>query len=284
MIFFSSDPDFKIFYENFSNPNLKIDLLVTESPKPQGRKMEVKPNPAHQFALENDISVKAFDQLDQESAKEIKKFIDTDKLGFIFAYGKMIPENIIDLFENGILNIHFSLLPEYPGASPIQQALLENKRETGYTVFEITKNLDQGKILVQERVAVDPNDTFDSLRLKIISVATRSLPEILERHLKSEITLHDMPEIKSKFTHRLAKEDGRIDEKDTAQSAYNKIRAYSRWPKTYFLIENKRFIVHEASLSGDSLVIKKIQPEGKKPMSAADFIRGNKELNGKILK
>ena len=88
--------------------------------------MEVKPNPAHQFALENDISVKAFDQLDQESAKEIKKFIDTDKLGFIFAYGKMIPENIIDLFENGILNIHFSLLPEYPGASPIQQALLEN--------------------------------------------------------------------------------------------------------------------------------------------------------------
>ena len=91
-----------------------------------------------------------------------------------------------------------------------------------------------------------------------------------------------MPEIKSKFTHRLAKEDGRIDEKDTAQSAYNKIRAYSRWPKTYFLIENKRFIVHEASLSGDSLVIKKIQPEGKNIMNFKDFANGYKGLLTKL--
>ncbi len=282
MIFFSSDTDFEIFYKKFTSEDLKIDLLVTESPKKQGRRMEIKYNPAHQFAIDNGLKVAAFERLDDQAAREIESFIGCDKLGFIFAYGKIIPKNIINLFENGILNIHFSLLPDYPGASPLQQAILEGKESTGYTIFEITEDLDQGKILFQEAVPIKHDDDFDSLRTRIIEQALGKLPELLKKYLKWEISLSEMPEIKSEFTHKINKSDGLIDNQDDARTAYNKIRAYSRWPKTYILAGDKRMIIHSATLEGDKLKIIKIQPEGKKIMSFEEFINGYGELLTKM--
>lgn len=281
MIFFSSDHDFEIFYNNFKNQGLKIDLLVTESPKKQGRNMQIKANPAHQFA-EGKVKIMALDKLDKNTADDIKKYIGEDKLGFIFAYGKLIPENIIDLFENGILNIHFSLLPEYPGASPIQQAILDNKKETGYTVFEITKHLDQGKILFQEPISIADEDTFDTLRSRIITKASKDLPKIIKSYLGWKITLTEMPESNHPFTRRISKLQGEISDKDDAISAYNKYRAFSRWPKTYMMIEGKRFIINEARLSDKKLEIIRIQPEGKKPISFKEFENGYQRLLTKI--
>src|SRR5512145_231311 len=101
MIFFSSDEKFEIFYDKFTKSGLKINLLVTESPKKQGRKMQIKPNPAHDFALRKNLEVRAFKKLDEQALSEIKSFIGDDQLGFIFSYGKIIPGSIINLFPNG---------------------------------------------------------------------------------------------------------------------------------------------------------------------------------------
>lgn len=282
MIFFSSDPEFKSFHKKFLAQGLKIDLLVTESPKKQGRNMTLKPNPAYQYAIDQNLKVKFFDSLDQKASDEIKELIGADKLGFIFAYGKIIPQKIIDLFENGILNIHFSLLPEYPGASPIQQALLDSKDYTGYTIFEITKNLDQGKLLYQKKILIKPDDTFDSLRSRIIEQATTELPELIKKYLSNEIKLGKMPSVSASFTRKISKKDGLVTNDDSAKSAYNKFRAYSRWPKTYIMIDNKRFIVHEARLIEGKLEILKIQPEDKKVMDFRDFANGYSGLLTKL--
>jgi methionyl-tRNA formyltransferase len=281
MIFFSSDQDFEIFYKSFLDQGLKIDLLVTESPKKQGRKMQIRANPAHQFA-EGKVEIMAFERLDEKATKEIKKYIGEDKLGFIFAYGKLIPENIINLFENGILNIHFSLLPEYPGASPIQQAILDKKNKSGYTVFEITKFLDRGKLLFQEPIKISDDDSFDSLRSRIIERASKDLPKIIKRYLNWEIALTDMPKSEQPFTKRISKSQGEISSKDSAISAYNKYRAFSRWPKIYMMIEGKRFIINEAKLTNNKFEIIKIQPEGKNPMSFNEFKNGHQTLLTKI--
>jgi len=284
MIFFSSDPDFVEFLKEFEKQGIKIDLLITESPKEQGRDMRVKPNPAHAIANKLNINVKAFEKLDQKAYLEIKKSMPEDSLGFIFAYGKIIPKNIIDLFENGILNIHFSLLPEYPGASPLQQALLDNKKETGYSIFEISDKLDQGLLLTQEKIQILPDDNFDSLRSKIISRIAHDLPKLIKKYLKWEIKLTKMPKGKMSFTHRILKQDGLISDNDSAVSAYNKTRAFSRWPKTYLLIKNKRFIIHQARLDKNMLEIISIQPEGKKPMRFTEFKNGYQTLLTKMPK
>ncbi len=282
MIFFSSDPDFAKFYHSFSAAGLNIDLLVTESAKAQGRSLSVKPNPAHQFAIDNDIPVETFDKLDDIAIEVIKKKIGQDKLGFIFAYGKLIPNNLIYLFENGILNIHFSLLPEYPGASPIQQAILDGKPKTGYTVFEITDKLDDGPILIQEPVEIASNDNFESLRSRIIDQALETLPETINKYLTWEVKLSDMPAGNHPLTRKISKTSGELTDQDDAEIAYRKIRAFSRWPKTYIVAGNKRLIVIDAKLSGDKLEILTIQPEGKRPMSFHDFANGYRELLTKM--
>ena len=282
MIFFSSDPDFEIFYNEFLAQGLKIDLLITESPKKQGRRLEIKPNAAHEFANEHGLKVRAFKNLEDEAAIEIKKHIGQDKLGFIFAYGKIIPQNIINLFENGILNIHFSLLPEYPGASPIQQALLEDRRETGYTVFEITEDLDRGLLLSQEKIKILPEDDFDSLRDRVIAKATKDIPQLIKQYLNKEIELTRMPQLPTKFTRRLSKKDGELSNKDNAKTAYNKIRAFSRWPKTYFFIDGKRIVVHRAKITGGKLEITHLQVEGKNVVNFEEFKNGYQNLLTKM--
>lgn len=282
MIFFSSDQDFKEFYQKFTQAGLKIDALITESPKKQGRAGKVLPNAAHQFANSVELKTLYFDRLDQQAQSQIQELTGEDRLGFIFAYGKIIPKKIIDLFENGILNIHFSLLPEFPGASPIQQALLEDKKETGYSVFEITDKLDQGLILTQEKTSILPDDNFVTLRSRIITDASGKLAPIIKKYLKWQIKLSPMKKPTGHLTHRISKADGELTFKDSARSAYNKYRAYFRWPKVYFIIEGKRLIIHEARLNKNQLEIIKIQLEGKKVLDFNAFRNGYQTLLTKL--
>jgi len=276
IVAFSSDKRFELFAKNFQDNGTEIVLLVTQMPKAQGRKQEIRPNFAHQYAIDNKIPVLHPDKLDNKFAKTLQDY-DYD-LGFIFAYGKIIPQEIIDLFKNGIFNIHFSLLPSLIGPSPIQQALLDNLSETGYTIFKITSKLDCGDVLIQNKIIIEPTDDFDSLREKIIELALQNLDQSFKEYLDGKLSLIPMKTEGASNTHKFAKEDGKITEKDTAQSSYNKIRAFSNWPKTYLEIEGLRLIIHEASLINDKLQISKIQPEGKSIMSFNDFKNGYHSL------
>jgi len=285
MIFFSSDADFEKFYKFFLKQNERISLLVSESPKRAGRKKVISENAAHRFAKLNSLKVISPDNLaEQNVSNEISMVLkkDQDKFGFIFSYGKIIPKSLIDLFEHGILNIHFSLLPEYPGASPIQQAILDGKKETGYTIFKISEKLDRGDILVQKKVKIKSDDNFDSLRNKIIEDALADLPEILNKYRQNKLETQKTSANFGRFTKKLKKSDGQITKKDSLKSAVAKIRAFSRWPKAFMIIENKRIIIHSAKINNNLLQIELIQLEGKKPINFKDFANGHRQLLTKM--
>ena len=276
IVAFSSDRDFEKFYDELTANDFEIVGLVTEKPKKQGRDLTIRPNDAHLFAQKKDILVLTPDRLDAHFVEDVKML--GAQIGFVFAYGKIIPQSVIDSFKHGIINVHPSLLPKYRGASPLQQALLDNQPSTGFSIMSINDMMDAGDIIFQQEIKISHDDNFDSLRDKIMNESSRTLPKIILQFVQGKIKSFRQDERLATFTKKISKADGAIDNDDSADSAYNKIRAFSRWPKTYLLVNEKRLIIHDGKLVNDKLEITKIQPEGKKIMNFDEFKNGYHSL------
>jgi len=273
MIIFSSSPYFKKIYETLSDAGFKIDCLITESPKPAGRGLRLTKNPAHEFADEVGLST-SFSQ----------PIAGSFDLGLIHAYGKIIPQNVIDKFKHGILNIHPSLLPKYRGASPIISPILNGDKKTGYSIILTDKKCDTGDIVAQQEIDISDNDTHDTLREKIMTLAINDLPRVLKDYLEGKIKLRPQDESQTSMTSKVKKSDGQILERESVRSAYNKIRAFSDWPKAFFIIDGKRIIVHSAIMVGEKIDLISVQVEGKNKISFLDFKHGYASLLTKLPK
>lgn len=280
MIFFSSDPSFKQIYKSFKKSGFEIDLLVSEKAKEAGRGQKEKDNSAVQFAKEINLKTITPDFLDIDALQEIKSTLSgsKDQIGFVFAYGKIIPQTVIDAFDFGIFNLHPSLLPLYRGATPIQSALLDGKEKTGYSVIKIISRLDAGNILFQKNINIDKDDDFISLGGKIIDDFIKEAPSILKMIQGRDFEETTQDEAKATYTRKFVKSDGEIKNSDTANTALLKIRAFANWPKTYIILGDKRLIIHKAHLEGEKLSIDIIQKESGKPMKFCEFKKGNQTL------
>jgi methionyl-tRNA formyltransferase len=283
VIVFSSDKFFLEISNCLKKNDISIEGLVTESPKPSGRGLEVKNNPAHQYALDQGITIFANEKLDSNFYGELAAHVEKLKsnftvIGLVFAYGKIIPQQIIDLFEDKIINIHPSLLPKHRGASPIQQTILDGDKTTGYSMIKICKRMDAGEIIAQESLDVDESDNFLSLRKKILDKALKNLANIIKSFADNSIKSIPQQEGLSSYSKIIKKNDGQIIESDNCSSALRKIKAFALWPKAFFMISDKRYIIHEAQAKNDKLFISKIQPENKTVMSGRDFMNGYKNL------
>jgi len=271
--FFSSDPYFKRIYEALEAANFKVDFLATEEPKGAGRGRTISENPAHQFAKEIGIPIVFSDAEIIKAAQNFKT-----KLGFTFGYGKIIKDPVIKIFPKGVLNFHPSLLPKYRGAAPIQSAVLNGEKMTGYSIIEIDKGVDSGSVLAQKELEIKPDDNYDSLKERLVERFCLDLPDILTRFFEGRIAPKAQDEKDAIYTDKIKKQDGLIDSSDSAETADRKIRAYSNWPKAYFEIEGKKIIIHQAILVGGMLEIQKIQLENKNIVSFNDFKNGYPSL------
>lgn len=275
IIFFSSDPCFKDLYEQLSKAGYSIELLITEPPKPKGRNLKITKNPAHLFAHKKGIKIFSPKKIDDRVISEFKK--RKLKLGILYAYGKILPQKLLDLFEYGIINLHPSLLPQYRGPSPIQTAILNNDSETGYSFIKLSSKMDAGKIIFQDKIKIEPNDNFISLKNKIIFQASRKLPKVIDKYLSGEI-IPKKQEGKVSYCKKINKEDGYITKKDTAISAYNKYRAFINWPGARIITKQTPIIIKEAKLVNKKLKLIKIQIPGKKVISFESFKNGYPKL------
>lgn len=275
--FFSSDDTFKILSEELKKHGIISRVLITEEPKPSGRGLKIRPNDAHLNAQKSKIPVVLFNK---SSSNLIKKAIKREsiRLGFAFSFGKKIPDTIIKLFPLGIINLHPSLLPKYRGPTPIQSAIIANDKTTGFSIIKINQAIDAGEILYQGKVGVGESEDYLSLKNKILKQASSELPGLIKKYLQNKLLGKRQDEKKASFTKRVQKSDGEITAQDKAQGAYNKIRAYASWPKAFLTVSGKRLIIHRAKLDNGKLLIKVIQPEGKKPMSLDEFKRGYRNL------
>ncbi len=300
IIFFGTAEISKYFLENIDKKH-DIACVVTMCDKPVGRNNRIKAPAVKQYAAEKNIPYIQIDKFTDDTAEKIKSF--NADAGAVVSFGKIIPEKIFTAPKYGCFNIHFSLLPEYRGASPVQQALIDGKKQTGVTSFFIEKGLDTGDILMQKTVDIEAEDTAETLFNKLNVCGVDVMNKTLDLLESGNFTAQPQKGEPS-FCKIFKKEDGKIDWSRPAEDIYNLYRGFYIWPKVFSIINNGRMkgkmlkimkcgVIEDTSnapcaavtevIKGrgfivkcgkDALFITEVQPESKAKMSAYDFANG----------
>lgn len=291
--------------------DIKVEAVVTMEDKKIGRKQLLTPPPVKILAIEHGIPVLQPPKLrNNPEFIEILKGLKPDLI-VVLAYGHILPKEILSLPKYGCLNIHGSLLPKYRGASPIESCLLNGDKETGITFMKMADKMDAGPIYSLHRIEIEKTDNAATLRAKLGAFAGNLLPFTVKDIVNQTMSPIPQDEENATYCHKIVKTDGLVDLKtDSAHEIAQKVKALTPWPCCYFEVEGKKIKLIEAeeikdeqlpknSLDSDLveveknkialktkkgfLLINKIQPEGKRPMSFHDFLLGNKELLIKLL-
>src|SRR5579859_5665461 len=288
-----------------------IVTAITRPDKPSGRGKEVIFSPVKQAALAHGISVWQPGSLKRPENIEALAAYQAD-LYIVAAFGQILPQAVLDLPHFGTLNIHASLLPNYRGVSPISEAILQGDTETGVTIMLIDAGVDTGPMLLQRTVAITEDDTTGSLTIKLAELGASALLEALPLWIQGKITPQPQNEQLASYTHMLRKEDGEIVWDRPAIVLARAVRAYSPWPGAYTYWRGKLLkiisayaVASEAGeeakpgtvslrkeygrqvlsvVTGNGLfVVDQLQLEGKKAMSADEFLRGYSQIVGEAL-
>jgi methionyl-tRNA formyltransferase len=264
-----------------------IDFVVTTPDRPKGRGMVIMASPAKKWAEQNKIPVQQ-----PESLRNNPGLVDTLKkfkcnVFVVIDYGKIIPQEILDIPSGKSLNIHASLLPKFRGSCPIETSILEDEKQTGVTIMRMDALLDHGPIVVMKKVIYEPwPPTSEELGTALVNEGNKLLIKILPDWIEGKIKEVEQDHTQATFTKKIVKEDGLLELADIfpdapterAYTAFRKIQAYHSWPGAYFFVEKKnppkiimRVKITSASWQNDKLIIEKVIPEGKKEMSYKDF-------------
>jgi methionyl-tRNA formyltransferase len=251
--------------EILKKSNYLPSLIVTSSDKPQGRKMIVTPPPVKLWAIENNIPYIQPEKLRTDD------FTDNFDLFIVVAYGKIIPEEVINMPKYGSINIHYSLLPKYRGASPVESAILNGDLKTGVTIQKMSYKMDTGPIVAQTQVEISLDEKAEELRKNLIKIGGELLVKTLPDFITGKITQKPQDNTKATYCTKIEKEDGLIDLSADGHINYNKFKAYATWPRIFFFQNEKRIIITDATLEDNKFIIKKVIPEGRKEITWKDF-------------
>lgn len=252
-------------------------VIVTSPDAKAGRGMKITETPVSIWAREHGIPCLKPEKITPEFIEEFKKF--NVALSIVIAYGKILPESLITIPRLGTINIHYSLLPQYRGASPVEEALLHADTITGVSIQQMAYKLDSGPLIAVQAVSIEPTETKTELLKRLTKIGAELLRETLLDIFSEHITLTTQNESDATFCKKLKKEDGLLDLTDSAKTNFNKYRAFQDWPGTYFFInkngKDMRIKIRKARYEDDSFIIERVIPEGKPPMDYQDFLRSN---------
>ena len=248
-------------------------LIVTSPDAPKGRGLQMQASPVAIFAEKNNIPCLKPEKLDETFTLKLSTF--NFQLFVVVAYGKIIPENLLKMPKLNSINIHYSLLPKYRGASPVESAILNGETKTGVTIQQMEFKMDSGPIVAQEKTEIDKDEKAPDLRKRLIKLGGELLVKLLQTPSASGSSFargEKQDESQATYCKKIKKEDGLIDLAVKPPSEiYNKFRAYATWPRTFFFKDGKRIIITDAELSEGEFVIKKGLPEGKKEIAWQEF-------------
>ncbi len=272
---FFGGPEYStIVLDRLHKAGFTIAFIVTSVDKPKGRNLILTPPPAKVWGLANNIPVIQPTNLVSESFIETLKDYKCDVF-IVMAYGKIIPETILNIPKHKSLNIHPSLLPKFRGPCPIESAILSDEKETGVTIMHMDKEMDHGPIVAMEKVTFEPwpPKAYD-LGVVLVEKGADLLVSILPEWTSGKIKEVEQDHMKATYTKKIIKEDGLINLNDDPYKNYLKIQAYHVWPSAYFFENNKRIKITKASFIAGKLIIEKVIPEGKGEMSFDVFTSG----------
>lgn len=283
----------------------EVLAVVTQPDAKVGRQRELTESPVSVLAKE--MGVKIFKPA---ATKDNNQFLSQlqacgAELFVVAAFGQILPADIINLPKFKALNVHFSLLPEYRGPSPIQAALLNGDKKTGTSIFILDEQVDHGPILSQESIAIDADDNFLTLSQKLAHKSARLLQETIEGYASGNLKPLPQDDNQASLTKIITKQDGVINWHQSAGQIYNQFRAFYPWPGIWTKWNGKILkildcfpvsselnaqtpgVVLDGGVvaCGDhsALEIKTLQLEGKKEMAIADFLNGYRDfVNSKL--
>ena len=283
----------------------EIPLVVTQPDRPVGREQTMHAPPVKELAIAAGIAVTQPEKIKNNPEFEATlRAIAPDAI-VVVAYGRIIPKWMLELPRLGCINLHASLLPKYRGAAPIQWAVANGERETGNTTMLLEEGLDTGPILLQQVVAIEPEQTSADLFGVLSTAGAPLVVETLRGLEAGAIVPHVQDHSQAVLAPMLTREDARMDfAAQTAQQLYNRWRGFQPWPGAWTRLDGKKLIVHrmevaefgasasagETRIAGDTLFVSckghtwlellELQLEGKRRMSAEEFLRGNAIKDG----
>jgi methionyl-tRNA formyltransferase len=259
-------------------------LIVTKPDTAQGRHMVITPPTIKVWSLLKNIPVFQPDSL-KELAKDSPLHTEAFDFFIVASYGKIIPDDILNLAKNGVLNVHPSLLPLYRGPSPIESVLLSGSMTTGVSIMKLDSEMDHGPILTQAAFMIHPETTAGSMEVECGQLGGELLVQALPHYLDGTLIPKEQDHSKATICKKITKDLGEITLATQASLVQRKFRALTPWPGLYFFIDHKGVTLRikinkiNLTLSGtDTLVardiILSVTPEGKKEIDFQDFVRG----------
>jgi methionyl-tRNA formyltransferase len=304
---FCGTPEFAVpTFEALLEAGHDVPLVVTQPDKPVGRKAEMQAPPVKRAAHAHGIPV-----IQPEKIKHNEEFrsqlqaIRPEAI-VVVAYGRIIPKWMLDLPPLGNINVHGSLLPKYRGAAPIQWAVANGETVTGVTTMRIDEGLDTGPLLLAEKLWIAPEETAADLFESLADVGAKLMVKTLHGLECGTLTPVEQNHREATEAPILKREDGLIDFSRTAQQIYNRWRGFQPWPGAYTKLRGKKLIVHALKPApgievspgelvmdagrllvgcgdGNAIELVEVQAEGKRRMSAAEFLRGFQLRSGERL-
>lgn len=303
-----TDRTFRIIYmgtPDFALPALdklihgpdEVVAVITQPDRKKGRGRKLTPPPVKVLAEQYGLEVLQPNKIKTDEFIAKLSSYDPDII-IVVAYGRILPKAVLDLPPLGCINIHGSLLPKHRGAAPIQWAVIKGDNEAGVTIMNMDEGMDTGDILLQTKIAVEDNDTAGSLFVRLSALGGETLMQALDLLRQRKLTPTPQDHTLATMAPPLKKEDGCIDWSKSAHELHWLIRGLDPWPMAYSFLGKKRVrlfspeVIHKDSdqpsgtilksdregiliAAGENcLLIRELQPEGKKRMTAQAFLCG----------
>lgn len=254
-------------------------VIVTSPDAARGRGLTLAPSETKVLAEAHDIPVLTPAKLDTDFLTRLGAY--GCSYAVVVAYGKLLPQAVIDVFPLGILNIHYSLLPKYRGASPVEGALLHGETETGVTIQRMALKMDSGDILAQRTTSIEDGETTRELRGRLIQLGAELLIEVLPSFISGTAPFTPQDESQATFAGKIAKEEGLLSFKDDSETNWRKYKAFKESPGTFFYAvrgdTRMRVKILSASKKGDTFVVDRIVPESKSEQDLTTLLRSGWE-------
>lgn len=308
-VIFMGTPDFAVSALNclIASPDYDVCLAVSQPDKPVGRKQVLAPTPVKAAATAGGVEVYQPNSLRTDEAYEKLLSYSPDFI-VVAAYGKILPQRVLDIPKYGCVNLHGSLLPKYRGSAPIQRCVINGERVTGITTMLMDAGVDTGDMLLKSETEIGENETAGELFDRLAAMCPDILLKTLSGIVGGEITPVKQDSSKMTLAPMLDKNEAVIDWTADADSIHNKARGMDPWPVARTVFDGKLLkifsvrtandisvkgepgtvcvkngSIYVACGSGTSAELIEVQLEGAKRMSAADFLRGHANADGSVL-
>lgn len=297
-VLFFGTPDFAVpTLDAIIRSRHLVVTVVTQPDRPRGRGHRVTSAPVKARADALGLPVLQPDRLRDPAVETAFRAVSPD-IGVVVAYGKLIPESLINVPRLGMINVHGSLLPRYRGAAPVHRAVMAGDAETGITIMRVIRELDAGAMFATARRPIGPDDTSDQVERDLAQMGAALLVTVLDELAEGRATEVPQDDQRATYAPRLQKDEGRIDWTETAETIHNKVRGLQPWPHAFTQLEGERIILLQTRLgapvtsapgtvvragsegivvaagSGRALVIERLQREGRRPVDAREFLAG----------